>query len=129
MAYPLNILIADSHADELKAIKAVLSGLGYEPGMATTSADVARMAGTRKYDVVLVDIGLPGLEEMLEAPGGRPLIVGMSGTPRLNFKEACLVAMMDHMISKPMDRQELLLQLKACSVLAGRCRIREKVRI
>ena len=56
-------------------------------------------------------------------PDGSMLIVSMTSNARLNFKQVCLTVGMDHSITKPVDLNELSLQLKAYSLLAGNCRI------
>lgn len=127
-AYPLNILVADQYSTARTSTMELLHGLGYSPGVAASCREVMQMTSTQKYDVILLDIAMPGLDMLLSStnrgPGARPIIIAMSGTVRPDFKETCLKTMADHCISRPVRSDDLLLQLKACSVLAGRCRIR-----
>jgi DNA-binding response OmpR family regulator len=53
----------------------------------------------------------------------RPLIVSMTGNARLNFKQVCLKVETDHFITRPVDLNELSLQLRAYCVLMGKCRV------
>lgn len=127
-AYPLDILVADQYPMGQTGTVELLHGLGYRPGVAASCGEVAQMTSTQKFDVILMDIRMPGLDQLLHAttrgPGARPIIIAMSGTIRPDFRETYLQTMADHCISRPLHSDELLLQLKACSVLAGKCRIR-----
>jgi CheY-like chemotaxis protein len=127
-AYPLDILIADDDAHERAEIKELLAELGYNPDEASSSADIIRLAGARKYDVILMDIRIPGLEYVLDAPnsqpGHRPIIIALAGATVTDFRISCLKTRMDSFIAQPMQQKELLLQLKACSLLAGKCSVR-----
>ena len=134
-AYPLDILIADYDVDDREAIKILLTQLGYAPDEAASDGEVLRMAGVRQYDVILMDIRIPGIERVVDAPRSkdqrerkatgtndvRPILIAISAVAAKDFRTRSLMARMDSCITRPMDRQELLLQLKACSVLAGKC--------
>ena len=128
--YPLNILIAENNPDARAATTTIVTELGYQPGVAATTEEAVRLTSAGSFDVILVDIHMPAAEEVL-APrrlsGGketRPIIIGITGGARPCFKQICLQAGLDHQIRRPVDPQELRLQLKACSLLSGNCRIR-----
>jgi CheY-like chemotaxis protein len=127
-AFPLDILVAEHQPDVSAETKEILYDLGYTPRTATTSMDVIRMTNDHQYDVILMDIRMPGLEAILTAPRSRedvrPIIIAVSGTASPDFEEACLQDRMDHCLTRPIGEDELLLQLKACSILAGKCIIR-----
>lgn len=134
-AYPLDILIADYNVDDQKAMKTLLTQLGYAPDEATSDSEVLRMAAIREYDVILMDIRIPGIERVIDAPRSqgrmgrepagasdvRPILIAIAAVAAKDFRTTTLQARMDSSLTLPMDRQELLLQLKACSVLAGKC--------
>lgn len=127
--YPLNILIAENNPDARAATKNILTGLGYQPAVATSSKELLHLTRTGSYDVILMDIHMPEVEDMLATSLSgktkkRPLIIGMTGNARPGFKQICLQAEMDHSIRRPVDPKELLLQLKACAVLSGNCQVR-----
>ena len=88
------------------------------------------MKSSTHYDVIIVDVGIPGLETILDSSERssnlKPLFIAIAGSASNNFRTATLVTRMDSYITRPMDRVELSLQLKACSVLAGKCCIRTK---
>ena len=127
-SYPLSILIADPNPEAHLTTKSLLCQLGYQPEAAASRQEVQNKTSTKAYDVILVDLQL--LEaEGIPAVGGlyrqnkRPLIISMTGNGRLNFKQVCLTIGTDHSITKPVNLNELSLQLKAYSLLTGNCRI------
>ena len=127
--YPLNILIAGNNADSRADTQDMLTGLGYRPGVATNTRELLQMTSVCSYDVILMDIQMPEAETMLATPlsgktNKRPLIIGITGSHKPGFKQICLQAEMDHSLHRPLDPKELRLQLKACSILSGNCRIR-----
>lgn len=127
-AYPLHILIADEQAAGRAATHELLAGLGYDPDLASTSGDLFRLMSAQKYDLILMDIDMPGLDRLLDnqvpAMESRPLIIAITDAVRLCFREACRQALVDLCMERPTKPSDLQLQLKACSVLAGKCRTR-----
>jgi CheY-like chemotaxis protein len=128
-AYPLSILIAEPYHDSHSTAHDILLQLGYQPERATSSREMLNMTGQKWYDVVLMDTRMPEAEDVLascltDTDSRRPIFIAMTISGRTNLKEMYLREGMDHSISKPVDRDELTLQLKACSVLTGNRRIR-----
>ncbi|HLX67037.1 MAG TPA: response regulator [Puia sp.] len=128
-AYPLSILIAEPYHDSHSTAHAILLQLGYQPELATSSREMLNMTSHKWYDVVLMDTRMPEAEDVLSSRltdkgSRRPIFIAMTSSGRTNLKEMYLREGMDHSISKPVDRDELILQLKACSVLTGNRRIR-----
>jgi DNA-binding response OmpR family regulator len=127
--YPLTILIAEYNHDVSSSAKVILLQLGYSPEVATNSQEMMTMTSKKKYDVVLMDIQMPEVEGVLASrPGdtgaGRPIFIAMTVSDSTETGEVYLRPGMDHSICKPVDPDELTLQLKACSVLSGTRRIR-----
>lgn len=128
-AYPLSILLAEPFQDSPSAARDILVDLGYEPELATTSRELLVKSSQKFYDVILMDIRMPDAEYALasrlsDTDCRRPIFIAMATSGRTNLREMYLREGMDHSISKPVDRAELCLQLKACSLLTGNCRIR-----
>lgn len=127
-SYPLSILIADPNPEAHLTTKNLLCQLGYQPEEAASRQEVQNKTSTKAYDVILVDIqmlereGIPAVTGLYRQ-NKRPLIISMTNNARLNFKQVCLKVETDHSITKPVDLNELSLQLKACSLLMGKCRI------
>ena len=125
-SYPLSILIADPNPEVHYTTKKLLCQLGYVPELAASRQEVQNKTSTKAYDVILVDLIMLEMEGIPVVTGlyrknKRPLIISMTGNARLNFKQVCLQGEMDHSITRPVDLNELSLQLKAYSLLTGNC--------
>ena len=132
--YPLTILIAGDDPEIQETTKGILDQLGYQTEMAKNCEELLDRTSVKTYDVILLDIHMQGADEMLDDglhdgfdrdQCRPPLIVGISGNGRPDFRQICLRAKVDHCIEKPVDPQEWRLQLKAFSILTGKCRVRE----
>jgi CheY-like chemotaxis protein len=128
-AYPLAILVAEPVHDSVSATHDILIQMGYRPEIASTSQEMLALTSQKSYDVVLMDVRMPEAENVVascvsDSDDRRPIFIAMTSGGRNNFKEIHLSEEMDHSISKPVDRDELSLQLMACSVLTGNRRIR-----
>jgi CheY-like chemotaxis protein len=125
--YPLSILVAENDPDDRTTTQNMLNSLGYQPEVAVDDQQILRMTSKKDYDVILIDIRMPGMKGILAAHLGgqgdrRPLIVSMTGSnASLNFKQICLKVETDHFITRPVDLNELSLQLQAYCVLMGKC--------
>ena len=127
-SYPLEILIADDDAVRRASTKQQLTQLGYTPGEAASDREVLRMAAAWQYDVILMEAVIPGINKIFDLArpdsGLRPLFIAISGAKSTEKMGVSLQTQIDGVITRPVDRPELLLQLKACSVLAGKCSVR-----
>ena len=127
IAYPLEILVADNDPADRAATSRLLAQFGYNPDQAANVGDIVHTTAEKSYDVILLDLRIPGIESVLDSsernPSLKPLFIAISCTPN-TFRTTTLLTRMDSHITRPMDELELSLQLKACSVLAGKCCIR-----
>lgn len=127
-SYPLEILIADDDAIRRESTKKQLTQLGYTPGEAASDSEVLQMAAARQYDVILMEVLIPGIDGIFDIArpesGQRPLFIAISGARSKQKMGVSLQTQIDSVITRPMAQPELLLQLKACSVLAGKCSVR-----
>jgi two-component system, OmpR family, KDP operon response regulator KdpE len=111
------VLVVD---DELKIRRTVginLRAHGFEVDLAETGEEALDLAGRRAPDVVVVDLGLPGI-------GGIEVIEGIRGWSRVPIivvsvrdteadKAAALSAGADDYVTKPFGMDELLARLRA----------------
>ena len=122
-SYPLEILIADDDTSRRATMKQQLTELGYAPEEAASESEVLLMAGARRYDVIMMEVLIPGMHGILDfarpKADQKPIFIAISGT-----KAVSMPTQIDSVITRPMDQPEFLLQLKACSVLAGKCFIK-----
>jgi two-component system KDP operon response regulator KdpE len=115
----MKLLIADDDPQMLRALRITLSAHGYD---VTTASDgnVALDAAIRIHpDLVVVDLGMPGLTglEVIEALRGWtkvPILV-VSGRSESWDKVEALDAGADDYVTKPFSADELLARLRALS--------------
>jgi CheY-like chemotaxis protein len=114
-AHPLRVLVVDDNEDVAEMTAEMLKMYGHS---ATTAGDgpSALAAVEREHpDVVLLDLGLPGMHglEVAEAlhanPVGRaPLVIAVSGYGRPEDRERSRSAGCEHHLVKPVDFDRLL---------------------
>jgi DNA-binding response OmpR family regulator len=56
-----NVLVVDDEENQLKALAIGLRSNGFEVAVAATSTEALRMLSSRKVDVALIDLMMPGL--------------------------------------------------------------------
>ncbi|MBP7630891.1 MAG: response regulator, partial [Acidimicrobiales bacterium] len=66
------VLVVDDEPQIRRALATNLEIRGYEVDLAATGEDALRMAGERRPDVVVLDLGLPGID-------GLQVITGLRG--------------------------------------------------
>lgn len=73
---PLKVLVVEDNVDAAESLLDVLAFMGHEGEMATNGPDALAAAERRVPDVVLCDIGLPGMDgyEVAQAFRGNPLL-------------------------------------------------------
>ena len=135
--YPLTILIGDDEPGSLATTREILSQLGYQPDIATSGKAVLDAVSQKEYDLVLLELHMQdsqtyGAMELLRArQDAHPLVVGtgLADETKAGIHIACLREGMDHYIAKPLIQKEIALQLKACSILTGKGRVRAEKRV
>jgi two-component system KDP operon response regulator KdpE len=111
------VLAVDDEPQMLRALGINLKARGYDVDLAATGEDALRLAADRRPDVVVLDLGLPGIS-------GREVIVGLRGWSDVPIiilsardteadKIAALDAGADDYVTKPFGMGELLARLRA----------------
>ena len=110
----LNILLVEDHQDTAESLAAMLEGWGHQVQVAFDGLSALRAAAALAPDVVLSDLGLPGMDgyelarQLRQQPGfGRVLLVALSGYGREEDKRRALEAGFDHHLVKPPDMDVL----------------------
>ncbi|MFZ1428953.1 MAG: response regulator [Geminicoccaceae bacterium] len=119
---PLQILVADDHATNRKLAALILRRLGYEPDLVGDGNEVLAALEQRHYDVVLMDVQMPGMDGF-EATGEvhkrwrdeSPHIIAMTANAMQGDREKCLEAGMDDYVSKPIEIEHLVAALSKCA--------------
>jgi two-component system KDP operon response regulator KdpE len=111
------ILICDDDASLLQALTISLAARGYEVAVARSGEEGLDLAAHRHPDVVLLDLGLPGIDGVDVVRGIRgwsmvPIVVLSARHQSLSKVEA-LDAGADDYVTKPFGMDELLARLRS----------------
>ncbi len=112
-----SVLVVDDEAPIQRALSANLRARGYEVHLAGTGEQALRLAASHHPDVVILDLGLPGIDGIEVIRGLRgwtrvPIIV-LSARGAEADKVTALDAGADDYVSKPFGMDELLARLRA----------------
>lgn len=108
------VLIVDDNADAAELLEMLVRSWGHEAAVANEGASALDMAQGAGFDVVLLDIGLPGIDGYEVArrlrvhPGGEELfIVALTGFDRDADREEARAAGFDTLVIKPVEPEQL----------------------
>jgi DNA-binding response OmpR family regulator len=109
------ILIADDNQDLAVSLSILLKLVGFDVQTVHNGNDAMTVAGIRRPDVLLLDIGLPGLNGFEVAGQFRSnerlktvLIIAISGYSADMFLGRADLAIFDHYLVKPVNFRTLL---------------------
>jgi signal transduction histidine kinase/CheY-like chemotaxis protein/HPt (histidine-containing phosphotransfer) domain-containing protein len=117
---PLRILLAEDNSTNQKLALLLLERLGYRADIAANGMEVLEMLSRQAYDLILMDIQMPGMDG-LEATRHirqsfpsiiQPHIIAMTANSVRGDRELCLQVGMDDYIGKPVQVKELVTALK-----------------
>ena len=106
---PLRILLAEDNAVNRQVALRVLERLGYRADVAADGLEALEAVGRQTYDVVLMDVRMPGLDGLeatrrLRALGSavaQPYVIAVTADVQAEGRQRCLEAGMDAFLSKP----------------------------
>jgi two-component system, OmpR family, KDP operon response regulator KdpE len=115
----VRILIADDDPQILRALRITLTARGYEVDTAADGKEALRLAVDKHPDLIILDLGMPGLTglEVIEGVRGWsqvPILVVSGRTGSLDKVDA-LDAGADDYVTKPFAADELLARIRALS--------------
>lgn len=106
----LRVLVVDDNRDSAEMLALLVSMQGHETDRAFDGMSALDAAERFRPDVVLLDVGLPGMNgyevarELRRRPHlGKPRIVAITGWGQMEDRERALAAGCDHHITKPAD--------------------------
>jgi two-component system CheB/CheR fusion protein len=109
-APPRRVLIVDDNEDAANSLAMILKLSGYETASVYTAADALERATVFRPDVVLLDIGLPGMDgyevaqKMRELPGLKGIrLVAVTGYGRSDDRLRARDAGFDDHLTKPVE--------------------------
>ncbi len=106
-----------------------LRKLGYRADLAATGVEALAALGRRRYDVVLMDVQMPGMDGLeatrrlrlrLKSGGDRVRVIAMTANAMEEDRKACLDAGMDDFVAKPIRMTELQEALHRAGDALGR---------
>ncbi len=115
---PLRILLAEDNVTNQRLAVRLLGRMGYAPDVAPDGAAAVAAVRDRNYDVVLMDVQMPGVDgleatrQIRAAHGERPWIVAMTANTTIEDREATSIAGMDDYLTKPIRPDALAAALE-----------------
>ncbi|MGH8319211.1 MAG: PAS domain S-box protein [Steroidobacteraceae bacterium] len=113
-ARPLRVLVADDNRDSAASCAALLESSGHEVRVAHGGREAFELACGLKPDVLLLDIGMPGLNGYQLAQrirgtdwGRAATLIAITGWGQEQDKRQALEAGFDHHLTKPFDPNSL----------------------
>lgn len=118
----LRILLVDDNNFNQKLAVEMLKQLGYPADVASSGTEALEALREKTYDVVLMDVKMPGIDGLETTRricrrwvvGSRPRIIGMTASTTEGDRQKCLEAGMDDYIPKPLRLEELKAALSRC---------------
>ncbi|TMQ25219.1 MAG: response regulator [Candidatus Rokuibacteriota bacterium] len=108
------ILMIEDDADAREVLQFALEAEGLPVAMAADGAEGIALAATTRPDVVLVDLGLPGLDgyevarRIRDTLGDRVRLIALTGYGRSEDRQRTAEAGFDEHLLKPVDVDEIL---------------------
>jgi len=121
------VLVAEDNPINQKVTTMTLTKLGCDAHLAQDGAEAFEMVRARDYDLILMDIQMPGTDgysatrmiRALAPPKNQVKIVAMTANAMRSDHDACLLAGMDDYIAKPVNREKFVEILQRYGVCAG----------
>lgn len=118
----LNILLVEDNVINQALTTRLLQKRGHVVTLAEDGAQASKLWGERAFDVILMDVQMPGVDgfeataliragEAARPGAGRTPIIAMTAHAMEGDRERCLAAGMDDYVSKPIDAPTLFAKL------------------
>lgn len=114
--YPHNIILAEDNLINQKVASMMLKKIGYSCTIASNGLEVIELLkNDSSYTLIFMDMQMPTMDgltatkEIVKSYGiYRPSIVAMTANVFESDKKACINAGMDHFITKPIKKEQLV---------------------
>jgi CheY-like chemotaxis protein len=115
---PVRVLVVDDHEDSRTMLRLLLEQTGHEAIEAVDGIDGVQLALSRRPDVAIIDIGLPGINgyevarRLRQLPRSRPIaLIALTGYGQDEDRRRALQVGFDRHLVKPVDAERLKLAL------------------
>lgn len=114
----MRILVVEDEVSVCQSLATALTADGFSVEVATTGTQGRSLATANSYDLILLDMMLPGVDGLticreLRAAGNRVPIIFLTARSELQHKVAGLDAGADDYLPKPFEVAELLARVRA----------------
>ncbi len=120
------VLVVEDNPDSAESLRLLLEFFGYEVWVAATGPEGVRLARSRRPDIVLCDIGLPGLDGFGVAAALRAdpataaaRLVAITGYGTDEVRRRCREVGFDRYFTKPVDPDVLVGLVAAAPALSA----------
>jgi len=117
---PVTILVVDDNFQNREVAEGHLVGAGYQAIQAESGAQALELLATRRPDLILLDVLMPGLDgfetcrRIRALPGGHGIpILFLTALGDLGTHKAALDSGADDFLTKPINRTELLIRVRS----------------
>jgi signal transduction histidine kinase/BarA-like signal transduction histidine kinase len=115
-AVPLRVLLVEDNPANQKLTAYILQERGHRVAVASDGRQALGMLQENQYDLVLMDVQMPGMDGLettaviraREAGKTRVPIIAMTAHAMKGDRERCLAGGMDGYLSKPIDAREMI---------------------
>lgn len=122
-----NVLVVDDSRDIRRLLQQFVVVAGGRPILTDNGEEAVAVALTREFDVVLMDIQMPGISgheatRQLRAAGYRRPILALTASSSMEEQQRCIDSGFNACLTKPIERQALyvtILNLSTCVGEAG----------
>ena len=109
---PLRVLVVDDNKDTVDSLAMLLRLAGHEVATAASGPAALRAALSENPDVVLLDLGLPGIDgyevaRRIREQTDKPLLIAMTGYGQAEDRERSKEAGFERHLVKPVDPAQL----------------------
>jgi len=123
-ASPLAILLVEDDEANRRIAHLMLEELGFEADEAPSGVEALQRVRTRPYDVILMDLQMPGLDGLettrrirAEQPSRRTTILALTASVMQDEQARCRDAGMDGYLAKPLRLETLAETLRGVSTM------------
>ncbi|MGE0716053.1 MAG: ATP-binding protein [Alphaproteobacteria bacterium] len=107
----LSVLVAEDSPLNQELMREILQAAGHRVAIAEDGAEAVRAATAERFDVILMDVRMPGMDGVeaartirgLSGPQASVPIVGLTADATDSQRQECLAAGMDAVLVKPVD--------------------------